>query len=131
MSAFFGSIAVKWFLRRILDWGGWLGGFLLFIINTYNNLPPPLQVAVVTVIEGNWQEITLGSLIPLGALVWSQIVSFRATVKPQIVTSDGQQTSLKELPPAKQVAVEEFAATALGKRGETIIGRMLKWGQKS
>lgn len=131
MGSFFASVAVQWFLRRILDWGGWLGGFLLFVINTYNSLPPPLQVAVVAVIEGHWQDITLGSLIPLGALVWSQIQSFRATVKPQIVTSDGQQVALPDLDPAKATAVEEFAISALGQQKDTLIGRMLKWGQKS
>jgi len=126
MGSFFTSVAVQWFLRRILDWGGWLGGFLLFVINTYNALPPPVQAAVVTIIEGRWQEITLGSLIPLGALVWSQIVSFRATVKPQIVTEDGQQATLKELPQAKATTVQEFANTAIERRGETIVERLLK-----
>ncbi len=127
--SFFASVAVQWFLRRILDWGGWFGGFLLFVINTYNSLPPPLQVAVTTVIEGNWQEITLGSLIPIGGLVWSQVQSFRATVRPQIVT-DGKSVPLRELPHAKQVAVEEYAISALGQQKDTLIGRMLKWGKK-
>jgi hypothetical protein len=88
-----------------------------------------LQQAIVTVVQGNWQDITLGSLIGLVPLIWSQISSFRATVRPQIVT-DGQSVPLKELPPSKQTAVEEFAVTALGQRGETLIGRMLKWGKR-
>lgn len=121
MTAFLSSAAFGWFLRRILDWGGWLGGFLLFVINTYNNMPPALQAAIVKVVEGNWQEITLGSLIPLGALVWSQIVSFRATVKPQVVI-DGQQVPLQQLQPSSQkVAVEELARTAIRKRGKTLM----------
>ena len=126
MGSFFASVAVQWFLRRILDWGGWLGAFLLGVINFYNALPPALQAAVVTVVEGRWQEITLGSLIPLGALIWSQIASFRATVKPQIVTEDGQQATLKELPQAKATTVQEFANTAIERRGETIVERLLK-----
>jgi len=123
MGSFFASVAVQWFLRRILDWGGWLGAFLLGVINFYNALPPPVQGAVVIIIEGRWQEITLGSLIPLGALVWSQIVSFRATVKPQVVV-DGQQVSMKEIP--QKTAVEELARTAIERRGETIVERLLK-----
>lgn len=132
MGSFFASVAVQWFLRRILDWGGWIGGALLAVINTYNAMPPPLQAAVVTVIEGKWQEITLGSLIPLAALLWSQIASFRATVKPQIVTADGKQADLRELPPGNLNAVEQFAATAIDKR-ETLIEKALKmkWGRKS
>lgn len=133
MGAFFASVAVQWFLRRILDWGGWVGGFLLAVINTYNAMPPALQAAIVTVVEGRWQEITLGSLIPLGALVWSQIASFRATVRPQIVTEDGKQATLKELPQAKATTVQEFANTAIERRGETLIEKALKmkWGRKS
>jgi len=126
MGSFFASVAVQWFLRRILDWGGWLGGFLLFVINTYNALPPSLQAAIVTVIEGRWQEITLGSLIPLLALIWSQIASFRATVKPQIVTEEGKVADMRELPRGNANAVQEIAATAILNRGETIVERLLK-----
>lgn len=133
MASFFSSVALQWLLRRVLDWGGWIGGVLLAVINTYNAMPPPLQAAVVTVIEGNWQEITLGSLIPLAALVWSQVTSFRATVRPQIVTRDGRQADPRYLPPGNLNAVEEFAETAIEKRGETLIERALKlkWGRKS
>lgn len=126
MGSFFASVAVQWFLRRILDWGGWLAGILLAVINTYNALPPPLQAAIVTVIEGRWQEITLGSLIPLLALIWSQIASFRATVKPQIVTEGGKVADMRELPRGNANAVQEIATTAILNRGETIVERLLK-----
>lgn len=122
MGSFFASVAVQWFLRRILDWGGWLGAVLLGIINFYNALPPPAQAAVSTIIQGKWQEITLGSLIPLGALVWSQIQSFRATVRPQVVVN-GQQVPLEAIP--QKTAVEEFAITALGQKRKTLIERAL------
>jgi len=123
MGSFLSSIAVQWFLRRILDWGGWIGITLLGVINFYNALPPPLQAAIVTVIEGRWQDITLGSLIPLGGLIWSQIQSFRATVKPQVVI-DGQQVPMTEIP--QKTVVEELTRTALGQRKDTLIGRLLK-----
>lgn len=120
MGSFFASVAVQWFLRRILDWGGWLGGFLLFVINTYNALPPQLQAAIVKVVEGNWQEITLGSLIPLGALIWSQITSFRATVRPQVVI-DGQQLPIDKMPSREASGVTELSRTAIQKRGKTLV----------
>ena len=123
MGSFLSSIAVQWFLRRILDWGGWIGITLLGVINFYNALPPPLQAAIVTVIEGRWQDITLGSLIPLGGLIWSQIQSFRATVKPQVVI-DGQQVPMTEIP--QKTVVEELTRTALGQRKETLIEKLLK-----
>jgi hypothetical protein len=132
MGTFFSSVALQWFLRRILDWGGWIGGFLLFVINTYNALPPALQVAVTTIIEGRWQEITLGSIIPLGALVWSQIASFRATVKPQVVI-DGQQLEMKNVPTRERTIIEEVATTALDKRKtglNVILDQLDKLGRK-
>lgn len=133
MGSFFASVAVQWFLRRILDWGGWLGAFLLGVINFYNALPPVAQNVVVAVIEGHWQDITIGSLIPLGALVWSQIASFRATVRPQIVTGEGKVADLRELPPGNLNAVEQFATTAIERRGETLIEKALKlkWGKRN
>jgi hypothetical protein len=101
----FTSVALGWLGRRVLDWGGWLGSFLLAIIGLYNGLPPVAQEAVQAVLSGHWQDITLGSLIPLTALVWSQVASFRATVRPQVVTPRGEKVELAKLAPAEQQAV--------------------------
>jgi hypothetical protein len=125
MTAFLSSAALGWFLRRILDWGGWLGASLLAVINFYNALPPPLQVAVVTIIEGRWQEITLGAVPGLIALVWSQIQSYRATTRAQVVI-DGQQLPIDKMPSREAAGVEELSRTALGKRGETLVEKLLK-----
>lgn len=76
-------------------------------------------------IEGNWQEITLGSVPGILALIWSQIQSYRATVKPQIVTEDGQQADLKELPQAKSVAVQEYARTAIEKPKKSVLDHLI------
>ena len=110
------SVALGWFGRRILDWGGWLGTFLLSVIGVYNSLPPVAQEAIQAVVTGHWQDITLGSLIPLGALVWSQIASFRATVRPQLVTPAGKKVELDQLTPAAQADVLVTAAQAKPRR---------------
>jgi hypothetical protein len=110
------SVALGWFGRRILDWGGWLGTFLLTVIGLYNGLPPVAQQAIQAVVTGHWQDLTLGSLVPLAMLVWSQISSFRATVRPQIVTSDGQKVELDKLQPAVQATVEATAVAAPRRR---------------
>lgn len=113
------SVALGWLGRRVLDWGGWLGTFLLTLIGLYNALPPVAQDAVQAVVSGRWQDITLGSLIPLGALVWSQIASFRATVKPQVVTPRGEKVELEQLPPAEQRTVTATVESAA--RSRTIL----------
>jgi len=112
------SVALGWLGRRVLDWGGWLGTFLLTIIGLYNGLPPLAQQAIQAVVSGHWQDITLGSLIPLAVLVWSQVSSFRATVKPQIVTSAGQKIDLDALQPVAAATVEATAVAA--KRSRTL-----------
>lgn len=99
------SVALGWFGRRVLDWGGWLGTFLLTLIGIYNGLPPAAQQAIGAVIKGEWQSLTLGSLVPIAALVWSQIASFRATVKPQVVTDEGKRVEMDKLAPAAQQTV--------------------------
>ena len=124
MGTFLSSVALQWLLRRVLDWGGWLGTFLLGIIGFYNALPPEAQAAVAVVFSGQWQDITIGSLIPLAALVWSQVQSFRSTVKPQIVL-DGQQVDLKDMPAQKSVVVQEYARTALDEKKRTALDRLL------
>ncbi|OEO32756.1 hypothetical protein VW23_009930 [Devosia insulae DS-56] len=125
MTTFLSSAALGWFLRRILDWGGWLGAALLAMINFYNALPPQLQVAIAKIVAGNWREITLGAVPGLVALVWSQIQSFRATVRPQVVI-DGQQLPIKKMPHREATGIEELSRTALEKRGKTLFEKLLK-----
>src|SRR5690606_37407301 len=85
---------------------------LLTVIGLYNGLPPAAQEAVQAVLSGHWQDITLGSLIPLAGLVWSQIMSFRATVRPQVVTPRGEKVALEQLPPAEQRTVTATVESA-------------------
>src|SRR5688572_3674656 len=88
LATLFTQAGFGWLLRRVPDWGGhvlgWLGGlFALFM-----QLDPATQAIIVTVLQGNWQEITLGSAI--GFVIWalSQWRSWRATVSPHVVTTD-------------------------------------------
>lgn len=110
------SVALGWFTRRILDVGGWLGMVITGAIGVYSALPPQTQAAVTQAIQGHWGDITLSSLTPLLVYLGSQVVSFRATVKPQVVTKAGTKVSMKELPPSAQVVVAEKAETAAAKR---------------
>lgn len=88
------NVAVQWLIRRIPDWGGWIGtvggGLLLF----YNSLTPQQQNMINGLLQGNWQDITLGSLVPFAILVYSQIISFRATTKPETVTQTPDGTTV-------------------------------------
>lgn len=93
----FTQAGLGWLGRRVLDWGGWLGTTGVSLVTLYNSLPPTTQTAIQHAWEGHWQDITLGSLVPIAALVFSQVQSYRATVKPAMVTTDGTKTSLDKM----------------------------------
>jgi hypothetical protein len=112
MDKFFQNIAVQWAGRRALEVGGLVGTLFVF----YTNLPPLTQAALGKVFTNEWQDITLGSLVPVAAAAWGYIWSFRSTVKPHIVTDDGQKVASKDLPKNKRVYVDEAAKVAAEKK---------------
>lgn len=91
-----GNAALGWIFRRIPDWGGWVLGWLGGLLALFANLDPATQALVVTVLQGNWQEISLGSAI--GFIIWalSQWRSWRATVKPHVVEPGNRRRELTE-----------------------------------
>lgn len=126
MTALFSSIAMQWWLRRLWDWGGMLAGWLSGLLALYSMMPAEMQRTVLAILGGQWGDVSLAAAG--GFIVWalSQWRSYVATVKPQIVTKDGRQAELSELPRGTITAVEEFAHTAILKRSETLIDKLLK-----
>lgn len=112
-NSLFSPAALGWWGRRLADWGGWLGTTLSAVIGLYLALPEGTREDINQVLQGRWQDITLGSLVGFIVLVWSQVASFRATTKPQIVTDDGVKVdTTKQLPRNKRVLVDEVATVA-------------------
>lgn len=126
MGSFFASVAVQWWLRRIWDWGGQVAGWLGGLLTIYGLMPADMQHTFLAILQGKWGEISLASAG--GFIVWAftQWRSYVATVKPQIVTEDGKQADMRELPPGNANAVQEIAQTAILKRGETIVEKLLR-----
>lgn len=112
----FKTAIAGWLFRRVLDWGGWIGTFAITVIGLYNALPVSSQNAIGKALQGDWQNITLGAVIPLAALIVSQVMSLRATIKPQAVNESGQKINLDALPKATQTIVNEQTATAVAKK---------------
>ena len=110
------NVAVQWAIRRVLDYGGWIGtlggGLLLF----YSQLSPSQQNLVGGLLQGNWQDITLGSLFPFIVLVYSQVISFRATVKPQAVVEENGKLVTNTLAPAKEREVAKTVVNVSSKK---------------
>lgn len=104
---FLNNVAVQWWLRRIPDWGGWIGTVFGGLALMYAGLTPSQQAMLNGLLAGNWQDITLGSLVPLVVLIYSQIVSHRATVKPQAIVEENGKLVTNTLAPAKEKEVAE------------------------
>ncbi len=126
MTALLSSVAVQWGLRRIWVWGGMIAGWIGGLLTLYGLMPRDVQQTVLAILGGRWTDVSLAAAG--GFIVWAftQWRSYRATVKPQIVTTDGKQAELRELPPGNAYAVQEIAQTAILKRGETIVEKLLK-----
>lgn len=113
------NVAVQWAIRRVLDYGGWIGTIGGGLLWFYSNLSPNQQNMLEGLLAGNWQDITLGSLLPFLVLVYSQVISFRATVKPQAVVEENGKLVTNTLSPAKETEVKETVKNV--RSGKTLI----------
>lgn len=122
----FTGVVGGWIGRRALELGGLLGALIGGGLAIYNGMGTAQQESVVALLTGNWQDATLGAVIPLAIYLFSQVLSFRATVKPQIVTEDGNKVSTRDLPTSTKTLVEAQAETVVErkKRRPSIFQRM-------
>ncbi len=120
MDKFFQNIAVQWAGRRALEVGGLLGTLFVF----YQNLPPSTQAALGKVFTNEWGDITLGSLVPIGAALWGYVWSFRSTTKPHVVTESGKQVASKNLSDPTVAKMEKEAKRVVEDR-PSILGGLL------
>ena len=88
LASLFSQAGVGWLVRRVFDWGGWIGGTLGTLLALFASLDPITQSAILTALQGRWQDVTLGGAV--GFVIWglSQWRSWRATVKPHV--TDGE-----------------------------------------
>lgn len=112
----FTSVALGWLGRRVPDVGGWLLGTLGTLLTFYSLMPADIQQTLMALLTSNWSAVSLPAIIGFVSWAVSQVLSFRATVKPQVVTPDGNKVAMKELPKAAQTVVVEKAETAVAKR---------------
>lgn len=119
----FAGLAGQWILRRVLEVGGWIGTLVV----VYQALPLDAQQAITQLLSGDWERVSLGALVTIGAALWGYVWSWKSTMKPQVVEKvDGKavQVPVKELPaPARQTV--EQAAREAAQRRPTILERIL------
>ena len=110
------NVAVQWAIRRVLDYGGWVGTLGGGLVWFYMQLTPAQQRLVGGLLQGNWQDITLGSLLPFLVLVYSQVISFRATVKPQAVVEENGKLVTNTLAPKKEKEVADVVTNVSSRK---------------
>lgn len=86
----------------LLRWATELGGIFTILASAYFFAPPEQQQAVQSILTGQGGQLSLNTYIGLFIYAWGRIAAFRATVAPQVVTTDGQ----KILPVPNSVAME-------------------------
>ena len=93
-----GNVVMGWVWRRVLEIAGWLG----VAASIYAGLPPEYQGVVLAILTGQGGSLTIGAGIGFAVYVGSQVMSYRATVKPQVVTPDKKR---RELTDAEALAI--------------------------
>lgn len=101
------SAAAGWIGRRVQE----LGSLAAMLVPVYLAMPPDMKDSVHAIFTGQGGGLTISAAIGLGWYLWTQFQSFRATVKPQVVTGDGQKIAIA---PNTRAAseIEARAATA-------------------
>lgn len=81
------------FLTR---WGLELGGIATILIGAYMQAPPEHQEAIRAIFTGSGGDLPVNAILGLALYAWGRIAAYRATVAPQVVTSDGEKITPKK-----------------------------------
>lgn len=76
------NVILGWLWRRILEVGGWLAA----ILPLFMAMPPEHQAVIIAILTGQGGALSVSAAIGFALYVWSQLMSFRETVKDQVVT---------------------------------------------
>lgn len=118
------NVILGWLWRRAQELASLAGIF----VPIYLAMPRSMQADVQAIFTGQGGGLTISAAIGLGWYLWTQFQSYRATTKPQIVTTDGQK---KELPKGSSAAREADAVAAGAPAPRTIWERILSRGRAS
>ena len=107
-----GNAVVGWVSRRVLEIGGWLAA----IIPLFMAMPPEYQAVVVAILTGQGGGLSIATAFGFVVYLWSQIMSWRSTMRPHITTSYKQKINVP-------VLTEQQAREAVGGYTGPIVDR--------
>lgn len=113
--------SVIWgFLTR---WALEVGGFGSLIIGAYISAPPEHQAAIQAIFAGNGGDLPVNAALGLALYTWGRIWAYRATVSPQVVTTDGNKVVLDK----QSASARQADAVAAGaKPARSLFERIFK-----
>lgn len=98
------NVVMGWLWRRAQE----LAGLAFTLVPIYLAMPPSMQQDVQAIFTGQGGGLTISAAVGILWYLWTQWQSYRATVRPQVVTSDGQKIT----PVPTSVAMERVEAQA-------------------
>ena len=114
------NVVLGWLWRRLQE----LVAFVAGLAPLFMMLPPAYQDLILGVLQGQGGGYSISVYIGLIGYLWTQWQSYRATVKPQVVTTEGRKVILDKGTSAASRA-DAVAATAPPQRTlwERLTGR--------
>ena len=109
----------------LIRWATELTGIFTILTSAYFFATPEQQAAVQAILTGQGGQLSLNTYIGLVIYGFGRLAAFRATVTPQVVTSEG----VKILPKVDSVAMEriDLQAKAAPQRStlwETLLAKL-------
>lgn len=111
------NVVLGWLWRRVQE----LLGVGLALASFYAAMPPDAQAAIGAILTGNGGGLTVTAALGLIWYLFTQVQSWRATTRPQIVTTDKTKITLPTLSKDEAMAL----AKAQTGRDHTFIGENL------
>lgn len=84
------NVILGWLWRRAQEIAAWA----FALVPIYMAMPPAMQKDVQAIFTGQGGGLTISAAFGILWYLWTQWQSYRATVRPQIVTTEGQKTVL-------------------------------------
>ena len=114
------NVILGWLWRRAQEIAAWA----FALIPIYLAMPPAMQQDVQAIFTGQGGGLTVSAAFGIIWYLWTQWQSYRATVVPQEVTTDGKKA---ELPKGSTAARQADAVAAAAPKPRTLWERLQHW----
>jgi len=98
------NVVFGWLWRRAQE----ISSLSAVLVPIYLAMPPAMQEDVRAIFTGQGGGLTISAGLGIAWYLWTQFQSWRATVRPQVVTTDGEKIAL----PQRSVATSQVEAIA-------------------